>query len=360
MSTRPTNSYLLQNIRQTFAQRTVLAIDHLELTAGRSYALLGPNGSGKSTLLRLLALLQPPTSGQLFFQDRPVNWQSRELTALRRRVVLVDQHPIMFTTSVIKNVEYGLRLRGVTGSQRRRQALECLARVGMEQFAEAQAHRLSGGETQRVAIARALACRPEVMLFDEPTASIDLPNRMVVEQLMADIQRELGLTIIFASHDRLQANRLGDEKIVLFEGRPAPDSSWENQFPGQLLPDEQPPQCRIGHPAPITLTLSPTALAAPATGQGTGPAVMVRIDPTAIRLAPPNTNGPGTAPAPNRLPARVLQMSSEDEQIRVLLDAGFALTALVTREEISAAGLTVGDRLEVVIDPGGIELLGGY
>ncbi len=115
--------YALSNLLQVFEGRTVLDIEALELAAGGSYALLGPNGSGKTTLLHVLAFLRPPSHGSISFQGRRVEWSDRILTALRRKVVLVDQHPIMFSSTVLKNVEYGPRMRGVSARERRKIAV---------------------------------------------------------------------------------------------------------------------------------------------------------------------------------------------------------------------------------------------
>ncbi|NCC77847.1 MAG: ABC transporter ATP-binding protein, partial [Clostridia bacterium] len=103
--------YTLERIEQRYNSRTVLAIDQLEITTGGLHALIGPNGSGKTTLLDILAFLAPPYAGSLFFQGTRVDYTHGDMLALRRRVVLVDQHPIMFSTTVRSNLEFGLKVR---------------------------------------------------------------------------------------------------------------------------------------------------------------------------------------------------------------------------------------------------------
>ena len=220
------NLYELKGLRQVFGKRTVLDIDWLDLPPGGGHALLGPNGCGKTTLLRILAFLNPPTSGQILFRGRAVNWREKSDGSLRRHVVLVDQHPVMFTTTVVKNVEYGPRMRGVPSGERRRIALRCLDKVGMEEFSERPAHLLSGGETQRVAIARALACAPDVMLFDEPTASVDVKNQAAIESVIREICTVDGITVIFSTHRYAEASRLAGNMIFLSEGRLAGPGSF--------------------------------------------------------------------------------------------------------------------------------------
>ena len=228
------NLYELNNLKQIYGNRTVLDIDRLDLPYGGGCALLGPNGCGKTTLLRILGLIYPPSTGQVVFKGEAVNWREKSLVELRRQVVLVDQHPVMFTTTVIKNVEYGLRMRGVKAKERRRIALECLEKVGMEQFAERPAHLLSGGETQRVAIARALACAPDVMLFDEPTAGVDMENQAVIESVIRTICAEEGITVIFSTHRHNEASRLAGNMIFLSEQKPA-GPGGENLFSGNVI-----------------------------------------------------------------------------------------------------------------------------
>ncbi len=193
----------------------MLDLPELSFEKGKIYGLMGPNGSGKTTLLHILGFLDAPTSGDVFYQDQPVSFTEKSLHALRREVVLVDQHPILFTTSVYKNVEFGLKIRKVPKSERQKIIEECLDRVGMREFIHADAPHLSGGETQRVAIARALACSPKVMLFDEPTASVDVTHQAVIENIILDLRHDRGVDCIFSTHDRFQASKLADEIISL-------------------------------------------------------------------------------------------------------------------------------------------------
>lgn len=210
--------YELSGLQKCFGEVKALDIEHLELSENTACALLGPNGSGKTTLLHILALLMPPSAGTLCFRGKPVIWRENRLLPLRRKVVLVEQHPIMFSTTVIKNVTYGLKVRGTHRSARKRIAMECLDRVGLADFADRRAHRLSGGETQRVAIARALACKPEVLLLDEPTAGVDTENQAVVEQIITRLRDEKNMSILFSTHNPFQAKRLAQKQIYLHRG----------------------------------------------------------------------------------------------------------------------------------------------
>lgn len=210
--------YQLSGLQKCFGEVKALDIEQLELSDHTTCALLGPNGSGKTTLLHILALLMPPTTGTLRFRGKPVVWRENRLLPLRKKVVLVEQHPIMFSTTVVKNVAYGLRIRGTPKSEQKRIAMECLDRVGLRGFSDRPAHRLSGGETQRVAIARALACKPEVLLLDEPTAGVDTENQAVVEQIITRLRNEKNISILFSTHNPAQAKRLAQKQLYLHRG----------------------------------------------------------------------------------------------------------------------------------------------
>ena len=168
--------YALSEITKKYDSRTVLDIPSMEIEKGAIYALLGPNGAGKTTLLNILSFLEVPTRGDIFYRSKAVNFSESSLQNLRKEVVMIDQHPILFTSTVYKNVEFGLKIRRIPQKKRKIIIEETLDLVGMSDFVQAQAHRLSGGETQRVALARALAVSPEVLLCDEPTSNLDVEN----------------------------------------------------------------------------------------------------------------------------------------------------------------------------------------
>jgi len=332
--------YALDNVQQIFENRTVLSIDELTLEAGSSYALLGPNGSGKTTLLHILAFLKSPAKGTLYYKGRPVSWKNISLTPLRRQVVLVDQHPIMFSTSVMKNVEYGLKIRKMNGSERRKYALECLERVGMQDFANRPAHLLSGGETQRVAIARALACSPEVMLFDEPTASVDIENQAVIENIIESIRKERGITVIFSTHKRLEASRLAENKIFLFEGK-LTGPGGENLLPGSVVRRNGRNVCILREKVEVEMDRVPE-----------GPC-RVLVNPEKVRIY--SMDQAGKRFSDGQIPGKVLQMTSEGEHIKVLMDIGFPIRSVMTRQEAAESGILVGDEVMVAFDPGAVQ-----
>lgn len=211
--------YRLEHLVYRYDTRDVLDIEHLEFEEGRMHALVGHNGAGKSSLLMILAFLTAQTSGRVVYRGEAVEDSERARARLRREVVLVSQHPIMFSTTVRANIEFGLKLRKVDKAARSKTVDEVLDMVGLCQYRDAAAFELSGGETQRIALARALALTPRVLLCDEPTSSVDMENQKIIGDLLRRINREQGTTVIFTSHDRMQSRALGENHVVLENGR---------------------------------------------------------------------------------------------------------------------------------------------
>ena len=221
--------YAISKLTRVYGDRTVLDIPLLEIEKGNIYALLGPNGAGKTTLLNILGFLEPPTTGDILYCSKPVLFSESSLQALRKEVVIVDQQPILFTNTVYKNVEFGLKIRRIQKKKREKIIEEVLDLVGMRNFSRAPAQLLSGGETQRVALARALAVYPGVLLCDEPTSSVDVENQVTILSILRQINEEKKITILFSTHDRLQAASLAHKALFLDRGRLS-DTTHENSY----------------------------------------------------------------------------------------------------------------------------------
>ena len=209
--------YQLQHVTKTYNGKQVLRVDALDIYRGEILALVGPRGAGKSTLLRLLNFIEPPSSGEIHFGGRVIHPQDEPSVALRRCVTTVFQRPIVLNRSVRANVDYGLRLRG----QRDCRAVldQALEQVGLLRLAQRRARKLSGGEAQRVALARAIVLEPEVLLLDEPTANLDPYNVRLIEEIVADLNRRRGATVVLVTHNVFQARRLAHRVGLLLEGR---------------------------------------------------------------------------------------------------------------------------------------------
>ena len=175
-------------------------------------AVVRPSGSGKSTLLRLLNRLADPDSGSISYRGRPL--AGYDPLELRRRVSLVPQLPALLDGTVGSNVAYAASLAGADPDDGR-----CLRLAGLDLgFAERDVGRLSVGEQQRAMLARALAQRPEVLLLDEPTSALDHPARDAIEATLAELRRELEISLVVVSHDPEQARRLGEWVVRVEDG----------------------------------------------------------------------------------------------------------------------------------------------
>ena len=209
--------YILERLVKRYGEREACNIDSLEVHRGEALGIIGPSGSGKSTLLRLLNFLEPQTSGAIRFLGQTYDSRASIPLSVRRRMTLVFQSPLLFNTSVLNNVAYGLKLRGVKDAKSRAAAF--LEKLGMESLAREHPSTISFGETQRVALARALILQPEVLLLDEPTANLDPYNVALVEDLMNRSLREMGATIVLVTHNVFQARRLADRTVLLLDGK---------------------------------------------------------------------------------------------------------------------------------------------
>ncbi|MFA6148063.1 MAG: ATP-binding cassette domain-containing protein [bacterium] len=210
--------YRLRSIRKRYGSIVALDIEELTIVKGRLYTLTGPNGAGKSTLLGILAFLAPPTSGEVFYAGKRVDWNPAALEEYRRKVTLLHQSPYLFGGSVHDNVAFGLKVRGIHGEDQRSRIDEALDTVGLRDFRGRKARELSGGESQRVAMARALALNPEVLLLDEPLANIDRETAGLLETVIASLPAR-GTTVVMTTHDPDHAGRLNGESILLERGR---------------------------------------------------------------------------------------------------------------------------------------------
>ncbi len=214
-STRPP-AIRLTGLTKEFG--SVTAVDHvdLEIAEGEFFSMLGPSGSGKTTVLRLIAGFEQPTGGTIELLGEDVTGSA----PFDRQVNTVFQDYALFPhMSVLDNVAYGLRVRGVGRAERNERALKALAAVRLEQMAGRRPSQLSGGQRQRVALARATVVQPKVLLLDEPLGALDLKLREQMQVELKQLQRDLGITFIFVTHDQEEALTLSDRIAVFSNGR---------------------------------------------------------------------------------------------------------------------------------------------
>ncbi|MEM6612381.1 MAG: betaine/proline/choline family ABC transporter ATP-binding protein [Cyanobacteria bacterium P01_C01_bin.72] len=194
----------------------------LEINQGELFVIMGLSGSGKSTLIRCINRLIEPTSGHIYLDGEDIaHINEKRMRSLRlRKISMVFQQFGLFPhKTVVENVAYGLKMRGMSPVKRRQKSLATLARVGLEQWADRFPADLSGGMKQRVGLARALATDAEILLMDEPFSALDPLIRREMQQQLLRLQQELQKTIIFISHDIHEAFKLGDRIGIMKEGK---------------------------------------------------------------------------------------------------------------------------------------------
>ena len=210
------NAVLFSKVSRHFGKvRAVDAVD-LEIRQGEFFAMLGPSGSGKTTCLRLIAGFEQPSSGHIEIFGET----AEGIPPWRRNVNTVFQDYALFPhLSVIDNVAYGLMIRGVETAKRRREAAQALEMVRLPGYGERRPGQLSGGQRQRVALARALVNKPQVLLLDEPLGALDLKLREQMQEELKALQRQLGITFVFVTHDQGEALSMADRVAVFNDGK---------------------------------------------------------------------------------------------------------------------------------------------
>ncbi len=208
--------YHLKDIGHFYKGTKVLSIDDLKIEKGSITGLIGPNGSGKTTLLRLLAFVERPESGTIYYRGSPEFPFSPNI---RSRVTLLTQKPYLLKRTVFENISYGLKIRKDTEGLKKR-VQKVLMDVGLDhkEFALRKWHELSGGEAQRVALAARLVLKPEVLLLDEPTASVDSESANLIRKASLKARHTFGTTLVIASHDLQWLYSVSDCQISLFKG----------------------------------------------------------------------------------------------------------------------------------------------
>jgi putative spermidine/putrescine transport system ATP-binding protein len=206
----------LGGIRRVYGDVVAVAGIDLDIAAGEFFTLLGPSGSGKTTTLRVIAGFERPDAGRVELQGVDVT----RVAPSQRAVNTVFQDYALFPHMTVgENVEYGLRVKGMSRRERREQAESVLERVRLPGLGDRKPAQLSGGQRQRVALARAIVNRPPVLLLDEPLGALDLKLRQEMQTFLKALQRDLGITFVYVTHDQEEALTMSDRLAVFNEGR---------------------------------------------------------------------------------------------------------------------------------------------
>ena len=335
----------------------VTAVDNMSLRIARGsfYSLLGPSGCGKTTTLRMIAGFEQPTSGGIFLSGAPV----AGVPPFRRNVNTVFQHYALFPhMDVARNVGYGLRQQKVPKAEVSQRVDEALALVRLSGYGGRRTWELSGGQQQRVALARALVNRPTVLLLDEPLGALDLKLRKEMQLELKALQREVGITFVYVTHDQEEALTMSDVIVVMLDGRIQqqgdPAALYErpvNRFVANFI--------GVSNPLPGTVTdfdpatrrarvqtagLALTGIVTdPTASPGAGTAVTVAVRPERLRVEPAESGTADERDGWVSIPGRIQQGTylGEQTEYRVVTDqAG----ELVVRRQ-NALGAASAQRL---------------
>ncbi len=210
----------VSKIYKNYDGKPVLNDCSISFEKSGTYVLMGPNGSGKSTFFRICALLENPDKGEVNYLSGGAI--SKKDIELKRRITLLLPKIGVFNSSVCKNVAYGLKIRGMVGSEIREKVDMALEFVGLIHKKNQNALTLSTGETQRLGIARAIVIEPEILFLDEPTASVDQENAEIIEDIILKMKKKGRSITIIATHDIIQAKKLEDRLLLIKDGKIIP------------------------------------------------------------------------------------------------------------------------------------------
>jgi putative spermidine/putrescine transport system ATP-binding protein len=340
----------LTNVQKRFGETAAVERFDLAVERGEFISFLGPSGCGKTTTLRMIAGFEQPTAGAITIDGRDIT----RVPPSRRNVGMVFQSYALFPNmSVAQNIAFGLTLRRVPGAQIARRVEELLELIALPGLGSRYPYQLSGGQQQRVALARALAIEPQVLLLDEPLSALDAKIRVALRTQIRAIQRKLGITTIYVTHDQEEALALSDRIVVMNKGRieqvgapqqiyAAPASYFVAAFVGNLnlLP------ATVADPADGRVRALGQELrtARPLPGRRAGEAVTLAVRPESIS---PN----GRADGANRLQGTVEQSSFLGSILRVQVRVA---DADIHYDTFTGAGIAVpqpGDAVTLALPP---------
>jgi tungstate transport system ATP-binding protein len=351
----------LRDITVRRRDRQILHVAAIDVLDGEVLAIIGPNGAGKTTLLQVLGLLERPARGEVLFEGQTV--RGREL-ALRRRMAVMLQEPLLLRRSVAENVEMGLRLRGVPRHERKARAERWLSRFGVAHLAQRSARKLSGGEAHRASLARAFALEPEILLLDEPFSALDQPTREGLLEELAEALRETAITTVFVTHDRNEALRLGTRIAVVVGGSVRQMGATAEVF---AAPADEDVAALVGAETVVAgrhvssegglsrVQVGPQVIQAVSNGRLPDD-VLVVLRPEDVTLFPAGDMSMAGS-ARNRFRGKIVGVVPAGQQARVTIDCGFPLVALVTKQSLEELDIRRGQEVTAAFKAHSVHLI---
>ena len=347
MMTESTPILEARNLEVNRGGTLLIRVPSLFIQKGEILSLIGPNGAGKTTLLQTLSYLLKPFQGEIFFREKKVE-KNHSVLEYRRKLAMVFQEPLLFDTTVFNNVASGLRIRGIEKNKIHARVTEQLERFGIKHLSQRSARTLSGGEAQRTSLARAFALQPDLLLLDEPFASLDPPTRDSLIEDLESILQQTRTTVLFATHDRLEALRLSNRIAVMNGGNILQIGSTEevmnrpaNEFVASFVGVETILSGRVIKRDGGTFVASVSGREIEVVGDAhPGESVVLCVRPENVTLLT-RASQEGTS-ARNRFPGRIIKIISLGLYQKIHLDCGFPLVAYVTNHSLEELSLTEG------------------
>ncbi|MBL8579151.1 MAG: ABC transporter ATP-binding protein [Mesorhizobium sp.] len=340
----------IRGIRKTFGQTNVVKNFNLDIGAGEFVSFLGPSGCGKTTVLRMVAGFEEPSAGQIIIGGK-------DITALKpnqRNIGMVFQAYALFPNlTVAQNIGFGLKVAGKQRAEIDGRVAEMLALIKLPEFGDRYPYQLSGGQQQRVALARALAPKPKVLLLDEPLSALDAKVRVSLRDEIRAIQRELGITTVFVTHDQEEALSISDRIVVMYGGKAEqvgtpfeiynrPSTKFVANFVGTLnvlegtVTDAAAGKVKVG--------TGEVVLKDKLNGSKSGDTLSLALRPEAISLG----RQPGREAT---LGGEIAEVSFLGSVIRVRVGLGKEAVSLDTFNSPASPPPAVGDKAEISFSP---------
>ena len=331
----------LRGITKKYGKVTALNKVNLEILERDLLAIIGPNGAGKTTLLKIMAGIETPTEGEIVYKGKEI---TDNLDVIRRNCTMVFQKTVVFNTTVFNNVAYGLKIRRVPENEIKNMVNEALELVKLKGYDKRRARRLSGGEQQRVALARALVLRPEILLLDEPTANLDPKTTSIVEEVINYANRELGTTIVVATHNMFQVQKMAKRAVLLLNGQIAERGTVEEIFlkPSLTTIDF------AGFENVFVGNAKPTGKGTAIIEIGDGLEIEAAIEKSGkvtVYVRPEDiivSKIPLKSSARNVLKGRIIEVSDYGQVVKLKVDVGKIITSQVTKLSFEEMKLNVG------------------
>ncbi|MEQ1938255.1 ABC transporter ATP-binding protein [Mesorhizobium sp. CN5-321] len=346
----------IQHVEKSFGATKVVHDFNLDVAPGEFVSFLGPSGCGKTTVLRMVAGFEEASAGRILVGDKDVT----RLRPNQRNIGMVFQAYALFPNlTVAQNIGFGLRVAGASRADIDRRVADMLAMIGLPQMADRYPYQLSGGQQQRIALARALAPKPKLLLLDEPLSALDAKVRVSLREEIRSIQKELGITTVFVTHDQEEALSISDRIAVMYGGKAEqvgtpfevynrPATTFVANFVGTLnvlegtVADASTGKVRVAD--------QEVALKGRLNGSRTGDTLSLALRPEAIALGP----RPGHD---SKLAGQISDVHFLGSVIRVRVGVGGAVVSLDTFNNSATPPPVVGDKAEISFSSGDVLVL---